>query len=75
MAATGDSKTPHRTPSVVVSLPCPVCGTRAEPDDDCTTCAGDGIVLRRVPAAEAGRPTEELRTLGEAWPPDRGDTP
>lgn len=55
--------------AVVVSLPCPLCGERMEPDDDCPTCHGEGIVLRRVPAADAGRPTEALRELGEPWPP------
>jgi len=55
--------------AVVVSLPCPRCGDRLEPDDDCPTCAGEGIVLRRVPPREAGRPTQQLRELGEPWPP------
>ena len=56
-------------PAVVVSLPCPRCAPGAEPDPDCPVCRGDGVELRRVPAPLAGRPAEELRHVGEAWPP------
>lgn len=59
--------------AVVVSLPCPRCGDRLEPDDGCSICAGEGIVLRRVPAADAARPTDELGDLGEPWPPEEDD--
>lgn len=62
-------------PAVVVSLPCPRCGDQLEPDDACPVCAGEGIVLRRVPAREAGRPTDELRELGEPWPPESEGDP
>jgi len=60
-------------PAAVVSLPCPRCGAGDDPDPACPVCTGEGIVLRRVPAARAGDPVERLRDLGEPWPPTGGE--
>ena len=60
--------------AAVVSLPCPRCGDTDEPDPACVACDGEGIVLRRVPAARAGDPADRLRDVGETWPPEEGDT-
>jgi hypothetical protein len=59
--------------AAVVSLPCPRCGDSDEPEPTCAVCRGEGIVLRRVPAARAGEPADRLRDVGEAWPPGEGD--
>ena len=55
-------------PSVVISVPCPLCGRAAEPDPACARCAGHGIELLRVDAEEAVR----QRSAGKSPRPDTG---